>query len=124
MTPDPAAGGQVTPGNWMLWLVPAALLGIVGQLTISLLVLTPGTSVREAMGAGLRRLPTVLQVPLVLGLLAGTATALFTLVGGAIPVVPGIATGGATALVHFLIAAYFTSASPPPHHLSPTKSMT
>src|SRR3546814_6805261 len=59
MTPDADAGGQVTPGNWMLWLVPAALLGIVGQLTLSLLVLTPGTSAKEAMGAGLRLLPTV-----------------------------------------------------------------
>ncbi|HEY9554222.1 hypothetical protein [Allosphingosinicella sp.] len=106
MTPDPAAGGQVTPGNWMLWLVPAALLGIVGQLTISLLVLTPGTSVREAMGAGLRRLPTVLLVTLVLGLVAGIAIALFTVVGGAIAVVAGMAIGGATALVSFLLGAF------------------
>src|SRR3546814_13865994 len=75
MTPDPAAGGQVTPGNWMLWLVPAALLGIVGQLTISLLVLTPGTSGRESMGVGRRRLPPVPLGPLVPGPVAGLLAA-------------------------------------------------
>src|SRR3546814_9790977 len=122
MTPDPAAGGQVTPGNWMLWLVPAALLGIVGQLTISLLVLTPGTSVREAMGAGLRRLPTVLLVTLVLGLVAGIAIALFTVVGGAIAVVAGMAVGVATAPVPFLPGAVLPlgpARLPPLRHLIP-----
>lgn len=106
MTPDPAAGAQVTPGNWMLWLVPAALLGIVGQLTISLLVLTPGTSVREAMGAGLRRLPTVLLVTLILGIAAGVAVALFTLLGGVLAAVAGMGIGGATILITILLGGF------------------
>src|SRR3546814_5532550 len=58
------------------------------------------------MGAGLRRLPTVLLVTLVLGLVAGIAIALFTVVGGAIAVVAGMAIGGATALVSFLLGAF------------------
>src|SRR3546814_17985349 len=81
MTPDPAAGGQVTPGNRLLWLVPAALLWIVGHLTISLLVLTPGTTVREALGAGMRPLPTVRLGTLVLGLGAGLRLPLFPVRG-------------------------------------------
>lgn len=106
MTPDPAATGQVTPGGWMLWLVPAVLLGIVGQLTISLLVLTPGASVREAMGGGLRRIPTVLLVTLVLAVAAGVAIALFTLLGGAVAIAVGIGINGATLLVSLLLGLF------------------
>src|SRR3546814_20848037 len=64
------------------------------------------------MGAGLRRLPTVLLVTLVLGLVAGIAIALFTVVGGAIAVVAGMAIGGATALVSFLLGALILWGAP------------
>ena len=107
LTPAPDASSTVEPGAWMLWLIPAGLLGILGQLTISLLVLTPGSSVREALGGALRRLPVVLAVILLLAAAAGAAVTLFSLLGGLAAVAAGAGIEGASVFVMLMLALFF-----------------
>lgn len=82
--PEASADGRVQPGLWSLALFPMIFLGVVGQLAISYLVLRPGASVRDALGAAMLRLPTALAlillmmaavavVALLLGLITGFA---------------------------------------------------
>lgn len=66
MAPVPSTSQGVKPGAWMLWMVPMALLAILGNLAISALTLKPGTSVREAMERALWRLPAALGVLLLM----------------------------------------------------------
>ena len=106
LAPAAPASGEVEAGNWMLWLIPAALLGILGQLTISVLVLTPGSSVREAIAGAFRRVPTIFGVTLLLFAAAAIALTLFTLLGGAVAVAAGAGMDAATVLILLLLAGF------------------
>lgn len=68
----PPAGAAMTPEQ-MTRLLPANLLflliGLVGSLSIFTLVLRPGTSVGEAIGRALRRLPAAIGQLILLALL-------------------------------------------------------
>jgi hypothetical protein len=59
--PVPAQGN----GQYLL-VLPALLLVVFGNLTVSLIALTPGISVREAMLRAVRRFPTALAAALLL----------------------------------------------------------
>ncbi|GAA4721166.1 glycerophosphoryl diester phosphodiesterase membrane domain-containing protein [Sphingomonas lutea] len=64
VTPD-ATPGQLPPaGPWIAIAGVATLLGIVGQLAIIRLLAAPGTSVKEAIAHGVRRLLTLLAAVL------------------------------------------------------------
>ena len=70
-------------GNFAV--LAAAIWSIVGQLSITALVLKPGSSVGEAIGAGVKRLGKVLLVALLLGLVLALAM---------LPVVAALVSGG------------------------------
>lgn len=66
VTPEQAPGEEVQPGLWSLAVIPLMFLGIIGQVAISYLVLRPGISVRDALSAALKRLPTAVATILLL----------------------------------------------------------
>lgn len=66
VTPEPTAGGRVEPGPWSLALFPIMFLVLIGQLSISYLVLRPGASVRDSLGFAMIRLPTAIAALLLL----------------------------------------------------------
>lgn len=98
ITPDPAAG-DVQPGMWSLAIFPLMFLAIVGQLAISYLVLRPGVSVRDALGAAMMRLPTALAVILLLLAAFVAIGLLLVIVLGVIAAVMGVGIEGATVAV-------------------------
>lgn len=60
--------GMLQPSPWMLLaFVPISLISIVGSLALCRLTLRPGTSVGEALQAGLKRLLPVFGATLLLG---------------------------------------------------------
>lgn len=78
----PAQGGPgdlPDAGAWLIVLVLAIIVGMVGNLAIATLALRPGTSVAEALSNGLRRMPTLLGATLLIGL-AATAAAFLIIV--------------------------------------------
>jgi len=81
--------GEVQPGWWMILLLPLILLGIVGQLAISYLVLRPGVTVADALRRGVARLPIVLGIIVAFAL----AAALFIVAASVILGVIAIAVG-------------------------------
>jgi hypothetical protein len=68
VVPTPS-GGKVPVGPWTIWMIPLGLLLQLGYLTISAIALRPGISVREAIEAGLRRLPMAIVILFLLGLI-------------------------------------------------------
>jgi hypothetical protein len=65
--PQPTPGETPEPGSWMLLFIPVMLLSALGSLTLSVLALRPGTSVREAFGmAGARLIPLLLALLVVM----------------------------------------------------------
>lgn len=72
--PAPPPGqAMAEPGAWALWLIPALLLVLVGNLAICVLALRGGVSVGEALAIAIRRLPAAAGAMLLLGLLVGAA---------------------------------------------------
>lgn len=72
----PAIPGEVpAPGAWLLVAFIAIIVGVVGQLAVIRLALGPPTSVGEAIGHGLRRMPIYMAamllwlLPLILAML-------------------------------------------------------
>jgi hypothetical protein len=63
--PEGSGGQSSLLANFAI--LAAAIWSIVGQLSITALVLKPGSSVGEAIAAGIRRLGKVLAVALILG---------------------------------------------------------
>lgn len=98
VTPEPSAGGQVQPGLWSLAVLPLMVLAMIGQISISYLVLHPGSSVRDALGAGLRRLPVALGVILLVIAALAAIGLLLIMVMGVLALALGAAETGAAAL--------------------------
>jgi hypothetical protein len=108
VTPEPAAGGKVEPGLWSLAIIPLMFLAMIGQLSISYLVLRPGGSVRDALAGAVARLPTALAVILLLVAAIAAAGLLLILVMGLAAVAMGAtpemaAALGATAAIIVLL---------------------
>ena len=59
------AGDSERMGQWVPWMVPVTLIGLVGGLATSALALVPAISVGEAIGLAARRLWVVLAALLV-----------------------------------------------------------
>lgn len=72
VTPDPGNQSEVEGGLWALAAFPLLFFMMIGQISIAYLVLRPGASVRDALGAAMKRLPTIVGVILLilLGLVA------------------------------------------------------
>lgn len=94
-TPAPPAPGQSPePGAWLLLFPVLLVFAFVGNVAISYLALTPGSSVGEGLRRGLSRLLALLGVALLLSI---AATILFFLIAmvvammvpGAVPAVQG-----------------------------------
>jgi hypothetical protein len=68
LMPAPPRGELPPPGPWMLLIPVAIIIAIIANIAINRLVLRPGTSVGEALGHGLRRMPALLAVAAMLGL--------------------------------------------------------
>lgn len=90
VSPAPDPGGQVMPGFWSLALFPMLFLGLIGQLSISYLVLRPGVTVRDSLRSAVGRVPTALAAVLILlvavgaiGLVLGIASAVLAALVGA-----------------------------------------
>lgn len=72
VSPPTVPGDMPAPGAWLLVVFIAIIVGVVGQLAVIRLALGPPTSVGEAIGHGLRRMPVYLAamllwlVPLIL----------------------------------------------------------
>lgn len=83
----PAPRGQLPPpGPWMLMIPIGAIVAIIANIAINRLVLRPGTSVGEALGHGVRRMPSLLAVAIMVGaasvlLLTVVATIVLLLTG-------------------------------------------
>jgi hypothetical protein len=92
-------GNTVVTGPWMIWLIPHALLSMLGTLSISALALHPGMSVRESLAIALSRLPAGIGAALI-----GFAlfVVLVTLVFG----IAGVEIGPGGQLGPFSVAAF------------------
>lgn len=101
--PDPTAAGEIETGPWALAIIPLTFLGILGQLAISYLVLRPGSSVRDALATGVKRLPQALGVIVVMVLALLVSTFVLGLVLGLIVTASGASAGALTAIVAFLL---------------------
>lgn len=67
MAPASGAAGPPAASPQALLMLPALLLVIYGNLVLSVIALTPGVSVQEALAAAARRLPVTLLASVVLG---------------------------------------------------------
>jgi hypothetical protein len=104
VTPEAPAGQQVQPGLWSLAVIPLMFLAIIGQLSISYLVLRPGSSVRDALWAALGRLPAALGLILLVFAAFVAAGLLLILILGMLAVVFGATETGAAALGALAVA--------------------
>lgn len=90
-TPAVLPGQAPEPGPWMLAVVPMVVLSIMGGLTLNNLVLRPGISVGEAIGAAMPRVLPLIGAALLM-MLAGMI-ACFPLL-----VLAAVLSGGNTAM--------------------------
>lgn len=103
--PDPKNETDVEGGLWALAAFPLLFLIMIGQITIAYLVLRPGVSVRDALGAAMKRLPTMIGVVLLILLgLVGLAL-LLSVVTVMIGVSVGAAMETTTAFVSVIVIA-------------------
>lgn len=103
VTPVQAPAREVELSPWMLWLIPASLLGFIGQLAISSLVLAGGCSVREALGLAMKRLPLVLAVVVIAGLVALLAVVLVAFAAGLVAALAGLGADATTMVMSALV---------------------
>lgn len=103
--PPPAPGDPPVFGAWMLVVLPAALVTLLGAAAISALALVPGISVAEALRAGARRLGVLLLASIVGGLALGVAATLAAVLLGMLGAVSGAGRGGLLVLTVAAVGA-------------------
>lgn len=89
VAPQRTAPTQMSFDSWMLWLIPAMLLAVVGNLALSTLALRSRASVEEGFVAAFRLLPRAIGLMLIVGLMflvlalvAGTVAGIMALLTG------------------------------------------
>ncbi len=92
--PDTAPGANPEVGPWLVFIIPLAVVSVLGSLTITILALRGGISVGEALAAGARRILPVLGASIILTALIGIATFVLVLV---LALVVALIGGGALA---------------------------
>lgn len=103
--PEPTDRASMQSGLWALGAFPLFFFMMAGQVAISYLVLRPGVSVRDALGAAMKRIPTIVGVVflLILGLF-GVAMVL-SLVSVMLGAVMGASIEATAALVTLVVLA-------------------
>lgn len=107
VAPQPTPETGLQAGSWMIWLIPAIIMMLIGYLAISRLSLRSHLSVGEALGDAMRLLPKAGGLALmVTGIITGMIV-LASIVTGVVVMVmglpPKVATGTAFAAVVPLI---------------------
>ena len=80
--PQVEPGKTPEPGAWMLFILPLAVVTMLGSVAISRLAIVPSQSVRDAIGHGMRRLLPLVGAVVLLTLAAFIALVPLTLIIG------------------------------------------
>jgi len=97
--------GQVPPpGPWMLLIPVTFIVAITANVAITRLVLRPGTSVGEALGHGLRRMPMLLALALMMMIGAILLLTIIATIIFAATAAPGGRPSGAAMALAMLLA--------------------